>query len=64
MMAAVLIYQGLGYIWSLPSGDSWLLLIGILGNSCIATGLLTGTFVFYQERVGVLTGMYQHPTIT
>jgi hypothetical protein len=50
----VLIYQGLGYVWSLPSGDSWLLLMGILGNSCIATALITGTFVFYQERIKTL----------
>jgi hypothetical protein len=56
VLAMVLIYQGLGYVWSLPSSDSWLLLIGILGNSCIATGLITGTFVFYQERMRILMG--------
>jgi hypothetical protein len=56
VLIAVLIYQGLGFIWSLPSGDSWLLLVGILGNSCIATALMTGTFVFYQERVNLLVG--------
>jgi hypothetical protein len=54
VLAIVLIYQGLGYVWSLPSGDSWLLLMGILGNSCIATALITGTFVFYQERIKTL----------
>jgi hypothetical protein len=54
VLTIVLIYQGLGYVWSLPSGDSWLLLIGILGNSCIATALITGTFVYYQERIGEL----------
>jgi hypothetical protein len=55
VLAIVLIYYGLGHVWSLPSGDSWLLLIGILGNSCIATALITGTFVFYQERIHLLT---------
>jgi hypothetical protein len=64
VVATLLTYQGLGYIWSLPAGDSWLLLIGILGNSCIATALTTGTFVFYQERIGVLTRLYQHPTVS
>lgn len=49
----VLIYEGLGYVWSLPSGNSWLLLVGVLGNGCIATGLTAATFVFYQERVVV-----------
>lgn len=47
----VIIYEGLGYVWSLPAGDSWLLLIGILGNGCVATGLTAATFVFYQERM-------------
>lgn len=56
VLAIMLIYQGLGFIWSIPASDSWLLLIGILGNSCIATALITGTFVFYQERIHMLVG--------
>jgi hypothetical protein len=54
ILAVVVIYEGLGLIWSLPSSDSWALLVGILGNGCIATGLTAATFVFYQERVGQL----------
>lgn len=53
VVLVVLIYEGLGYVWSLPSGDTWLLLVGILGNGCIVTGLTAATFVFYQERVAV-----------
>jgi hypothetical protein len=59
VLLVVVIYQGLGFVWSLPSGDSWLLLIGILGNGCIATGLTAALFVFYQERVGQLPGAPQ-----
>jgi hypothetical protein len=51
VVLAVVIYEGLGLAWSLPSGDSWSLLVGILGNGCIATGLTAATFVFYQERM-------------
>lgn len=51
LLLAAVIYNGLGYAWSLPPGDSWLLAIGILANSCVATGLTAATFVFYQERV-------------
>ena len=51
VVLVVVIYKGLGFVWSLPSGDSWSLLIGILGNGCIATGLTAATFVFYQERM-------------
>ena len=54
ILAVVVIYEGLGFIWSLPSSDSWALFVGILGNGCIATGLTSAIFVFYQERVGQL----------
>ncbi|MDY6878534.1 MAG: hypothetical protein SWK90_20330 [Chloroflexota bacterium] len=53
MVLGLVIYEGLGYVWALPSGDSWSLLVGILGNACIATGLTAATFVFYQERLAV-----------
>jgi hypothetical protein len=59
VLLVLVIDQGLGFVWSLPSGDSWSLLIGILGNSCIATGLTAALFVFYQERVGQLPGSRQ-----
>jgi hypothetical protein len=54
---AILIYKGLGYIWALPAGNSWLLFLGILCNSGIATALVAATFVFYQERVARLPGI-------
>ena len=61
ILLVVLIYQGLGFVWALPAGDSWSLLVGILGNGCIATGLTAAFFVFYQERVGLLVGVSQTP---
>ncbi len=51
ILLTVVIYEGLGFVWSLPPGDSWSLLVGILGNGCIATGLTAALFVFYQERI-------------
>jgi len=52
VLLVLVIYEGLGFIWSLPSDGSWTLVVGILGNGCIATGLTAATFVFYQERIG------------
>jgi hypothetical protein len=57
VILVMLIYRGMGYIWSLPEGNSWLLLLGILCNSGIATALVAATFIFYQERVGRLPGI-------
>jgi len=51
VLLAVVIYEGLGYAWSLPRSDSWALLVGILGNACVATGLTGAAFVFYRDRV-------------
>ena len=59
VLLVIIIYQGLGFVWSLPPGDSWSLLVGIVGNGCIATGLTAALFVFYQERVGQLAGARQ-----
>ncbi len=47
----LVIYKGLGYAWSLPDGDSWLLLVGILGNGAIAGGVLAAIFMFYRDRL-------------
>jgi hypothetical protein len=53
------IYQGLGFVWALPSADSWTLLVGVVGNACIASGLTAATFVFYQERIALLPALLQ-----
>lgn len=47
---SLVIYEGLGYAWSLPADDSWILTVGILGNAFVATGLTSSAFVFYRER--------------
>ncbi len=47
---ALVIYEGLGYAWSLPADDSWILTVGVLGNAFVATGLTSAAFVFYCER--------------
>jgi len=53
------INNGLGFVWSLPANDSWTLLIGIMGNGCVATALTASTFIFYQERVSLLPSIRQ-----
>ncbi len=53
VLIAVVIYEGLGYAWSLPAADSWALLVGIVGNAFVATGLTSAAFVFYRDRLRV-----------
>lgn len=45
---------GLNYLWSVPSGDSWMTLIGIAGHAFITTALLAASFVYYRDMSGWL----------
>jgi hypothetical protein len=53
VVLAVVIYEGLAYAWSLPASDSWALLVGIVGNAVVATGLTGAAFLFYRDRLMV-----------
>lgn len=53
ILITVVIHEGLGYAWSLPTNDSWALLVGIVGNAFVATGLTSAAFVFYGDRLRV-----------
>jgi hypothetical protein len=45
---------GLNYLWSVPSSDSWMTLIGITGHAFISTALLAASFVYYRDMNGWL----------
>jgi hypothetical protein len=49
VLSAFLLYRGLNYLWSVPSNDSWMLLIGIAGHAFITTALLAASFVYYRD---------------
>jgi hypothetical protein len=51
VVLTVVIYQGLAYAWTLPSSDSWALLVGIVGNAVVGTGLTGAAFLFYRDRL-------------
>jgi hypothetical protein len=50
VILAVGIYFGMGYVWNIPTSDSWLRAAGILGNAFTATGVLAATALYYQSR--------------
>lgn len=49
MLAALLISEGFGYLWSIAPSDSWLTLVGIAGHAFISTGLLAASFIYYRN---------------
>lgn len=48
-LAALLIGQGLDFLWRIPPADSWLALVGIFGHAFISSGLLAASFIYYRE---------------
>lgn len=49
VLSVILLYRGLNYLWSVPPGDSWMMLIGIFGHAFITTALLAASFVYYRD---------------
>lgn len=45
---------GLNLLWSKPTADSWLVLVGIFGHAFITTALLASSFVYYQNMTAWL----------
>jgi hypothetical protein len=51
LLAALVLTQGMGYLWRIPAETSWLMLAGILGNAFISTSLLAASFFYYRRAV-------------
>ncbi len=51
VLVAFVLYAGLNRLWTVPDGDSWWLLVGILGHGYIATSLLAASFVYYRQAI-------------
>lgn len=54
VLTVVLIGIGLNVLWSVPTVDSWLALVGFMGHAFITTALLASSFVYYQDMTGWL----------
>ena len=39
-----------GQAWSLPTEDSWYLVLAIVGHAFVSVTLLAGSYAFYQGR--------------
>jgi len=58
VLSVFLLSRGLSYLWMIPSSDSWLLLVGILGHGFISTTLLAASFVYYRDMSNWLQNVY------
>ena len=49
VLMVFLLTFGLNFLWSIPSEDSWMMLLGIFGQSFVSTALLAASFVYYRD---------------
>lgn len=49
VLSVFILSRGLNYLWSVPTSDSWLMLVGIAGHAFITTALLAASFVYYRD---------------
>ncbi len=56
----LLLGTGLNMLWSVPSADNWLLVIGIAGHAFVSTALLAGSFIYYRSAVRWVQEIIQH----
>ena len=48
-IAILILDQGLELLWQIPSEDSWLMLISLMGHAFTSTGFLSASFIYYQK---------------
>ena len=49
ILVVILVNQGLNLVWQISPENSWLMLISILGHAFVTTGMLSASFVYYQD---------------
>ena len=49
IMLAILVNQGLNMVWQISPETSWLMIISIIGHAFVTTGMLSASFVYYQD---------------
>ncbi len=54
VLTVVLIGVGMNVLWSMPTIDSWLALVGFLGHAFVTTALLASSFVYYHDMTSWL----------
>ena len=49
ILLVLLLNQGLNTLWQVPPENSWLMLISVIGHAFVTTGMLSASFVYYQD---------------
>jgi hypothetical protein len=63
LLSAVVLAQGMGYLWRMAPETSWMMLVGIVGNAFIGTGLLAASFLYYNSSLAWLEQFHRNQAI-
>jgi len=59
VFSVIILSTGLNSLWSVPSSDSWMMLVGIAGHAFITTALLAASFIYYRNMTDWLQDVYE-----
>lgn len=59
VLSVLLIAYGLNFLWNIPSSDSWMTLVGILGHAFVTTSLLAASFIYYRDMQTWLQNVFE-----
>ena len=59
VLCVFLLTTGMNYLWSVPTDDSWMLLVGIAGHAFVTTALLAASFVYYRDVNAWLQAVFE-----
>ncbi len=59
VLSAFLLSRGLDLLWSAPTSDTWLTLVGFAGHAFITTVVLAASFIYYRDMTSWLRNMHE-----
>ena len=62
-LIALLLIQGLDFLWRVPPTSSWLMLIGLAGHAFVSTGLISASFIYYRAADRWISSLNQQNTL-
>ena len=57
LLVAILLSQGLDMLWSTPTSNDWLTVVGIIGHAFISSGVLAASFIYYSRGMEFMQEM-------
>ena len=64
LLVLVILSEGLDVLWNIPTGSSWMAIIGIVGHAFVVTSLLASTFIYYRDADSWVREMFKQTRLS